>query len=87
MRIHSAKTFLFQHPKKTEESVEIKNSEMKSLPDWVEDTMLFKLAMKDKDITIIESREQQISADNGDLNMEQKNKDKSLEEKTLEIKK
>lgn len=74
MKIHSAKAFLFQHPKKLEESVKIKNSEMKTLPDWVAGTLLFKLALQDGDITVIENREQLVNAENGELNMEEKNK-------------
>lgn len=79
MKLHSRKSFLFVHPTDPEVRVSIQNEEMKIVPEWVADTLLFKLASNpDKsgnvDIFIIETREQATKADNGDLSLEADNK-------------
>lgn len=61
MRVLATKSLLFTQG---EESVTIKNHEIKDVPDWVAETMLFKLAQKDGTIQVIENREQQKEAEN-----------------------
>ncbi|MBD5572390.1 hypothetical protein [Clostridium botulinum] len=73
MRIYSNKSLLFING---DERKKVKNFEMTDVPDWVEDTPLFKLAKADGTLTVIESREQQVAAENGDLNNKGKNKNK-----------
>lgn len=74
MRIYSNKSLLFING---DERVKVKNFEITDVPDWVEDTPLFELAKSDGTLTVIESREQQVAAENGDLNKTGKNKDKN----------
>ncbi|WP_061317448.1 hypothetical protein [Clostridium botulinum] len=74
MRIYSNKALLFING---DERKKVKNFEMTDVPDWVEDTPLFLLAKSDGTLTVIESREQQVAAENGDLNKTGKNKDKN----------
>ncbi|EPS56765.1 TPA: hypothetical protein ACXDAY_003470 [Clostridium botulinum] len=73
MRIYSNKSLLFING---DERVKVKNFEMTDVPDWVEDTPLFELAKSDGTLTVIESREQQVAAENGDLKNKGKNKNK-----------
>lgn len=80
MKIHSTKSFLFVHPTEPEKNVRVQNEEIKIVPDWVKDTLLFKLASTpDKndhvDIFVIETKEQQIEAENGELSLEEVNKE------------
>ncbi|MDU4597185.1 MAG: hypothetical protein E6Y49_04390 [Clostridium sporogenes] len=74
MRIYSNKSLLFING---DERVKVKNFEMTDVPDWVEDTPLFLLAKADGTLTVIESREQQVVAENGDLKNKGKNKNKA----------
>ncbi len=74
MRIYSNKSLLFING---DERVKVKNFEMTNVPDWVEDTPLFLLAKSDGTLTVIESKEQTIAAENGDLNNKGKNKNKA----------
>ncbi|KIS22022.1 hypothetical protein [Clostridium botulinum] len=73
MRIYSNKSLLFING---DERVKVKNFEMTDVPDWVEGTPLFLLAKSDGTLTVIESKEQTIAAENGDLNKASKNKNK-----------
>lgn len=63
MRVMATKSLLFTQG---EESVTVKNREIKDVPDWVAETMLFKLAQKDNTIQVIENKEQQKKAENGE---------------------
>ncbi|HGG0416099.1 TPA: hypothetical protein ACJFE8_000849 [Clostridium sporogenes] len=74
MRIYSNKSLLFING---DERVKVKNFEMTNVPDWVEDTPLFLLAKSDGTLTVIESKEQTIAAENGDLKNKGKNKNKA----------
>ena len=79
MKIHSKKTFLFVHPQDTNITVHVQHEEIKTVPDWVSTTLLFKLASTpdvngNVDIFVIETKEQQIQADNGDLSLGAANK-------------
>lgn len=74
MRIYTNKSLLFING---DERVKVKNFEMTDVPDWVGDTPLFLLAKADGTLTVIESREQQVVAENGDLKNKGKNKNKA----------
>ncbi|MBE1304561.1 hypothetical protein EXM98_04690 [Clostridium botulinum] len=74
MRIYTNKSLLFING---DERVKVKNFEMTDVPDWVGGTPLFLLAKADGTLTVIESREQTIAAENGDLNKASKNKNKN----------
>ena len=65
MRLFSNKSYTFQ---KGELEVSIKNQEIKDMPDWIEETLLFKLAKKEGSISIIETPEQLKAAENGKKN-------------------
>lgn len=86
MRIYSNKSLLFING---DERVKVKNFEMTDVPDWVKDTPLFKLAKADGTLTIIESKEQTIAAENGDLKKTGKNgnKGKGGNDESEEVKK
>lgn len=83
MRIYSNKSLLFING---DERVKVKNFEMTDVPDWVEDTPLFELAKADGTLTVIESREQQVAAENGDLKNKGKNKAKGGNNESEEVK-
>lgn len=61
MRVMATKSLLFT---RGEENVVIKHHEIKDVPDWVGETMLFKLAQKDNSIQVIENKTQQKEAEN-----------------------
>ncbi|NFI47861.1 hypothetical protein FDA77_18745 [Clostridium botulinum] len=62
MRVFASKSYLF---KQEEEVALINNQEIKDMPDWIENTLLFKLAESDGSIQIIENNIQQKSVENG----------------------
>lgn len=74
MRIYANKSLLFING---DEKVKVKNFEMTDVPDWVENTPLFLLAKSDATLTVIESKEQTIAAENGDLKNKGKEDEKS----------
>ncbi|OHW63078.1 hypothetical protein EUAN_08620 [Andreesenia angusta] len=61
MRVMATRSLLFT---RGEEEVKIKHHEIKDVPDWVAETMLFKLAQKDNTIQVIENKLQQKEAEN-----------------------
>lgn len=80
IRIFAAKSFLFSNG---EEEVEVKNREMKEVPDWVADTQLFKLAEIDGNIQIMESKAVQKEVEKtGTTTKQAKKKEKAEEEKS-----
>ncbi|KIN80945.1 hypothetical protein [Clostridium botulinum] len=83
MRIYSNKSLLFING---DERVKVKNFEMTDVPDWVEGTPLFLLAKSDGTLTVIESKEQTIAAENGDLKNKGKNKAKGGKDESEEVK-
>ncbi|MCW6079045.1 hypothetical protein [Clostridium sporogenes] len=83
MRIYSNKSLLFING---DERVKVKNFEMTDVPDWVKDTPLFQLAKFDGTLTVIESKEQTIAAENGDLKNKGKNKNKGSSNESEEAK-
>ncbi|HID0769571.1 TPA: hypothetical protein ACXC99_003668 [Clostridium botulinum] len=62
MRVFASKSYLF---KQEGEVALINNQEIKDMPDWIENTLLFKLAESDGSIQIIENNIQQKSVENG----------------------
>ncbi|GAA0083135.1 hypothetical protein [Clostridium sp. CTA-6] len=91
MRIYTNKSLLFING---DERKKVKNFEMTDVPGWVKDTPLFELAKSDGTLTVIESKEQQVAAENGDLKKTGKNgnkgkggNDESEEVKPEEVKK
>lgn len=61
MRIFSTKSFLFT---RGNEEIEVQASNFADVPDWVADTSLFKLAKKDKSVSIMENAAQQKQVEN-----------------------
>ncbi len=90
MMIHSKKTFMFINPDEPLEKVTVKNEDIVTVPDWVENTLLFKLASTpDKnqhvDITLVAGKQQKIAVENGDLSLAEQNKNgKNTESSTDE---
>ncbi|NFK78995.1 hypothetical protein FDA95_10330 [Clostridium botulinum] len=76
MRVFASKSYLF---KQGEEGAPINNKEIKDMPDWIENTLLFKLAESDGSIQIIENNIQQKSIENGKTK-NSKNKTKPTED-------
>ncbi|NFH34447.1 hypothetical protein FC976_18455 [Clostridium sporogenes] len=73
MKIYTNKVLLFKDGDLQHKAI---NFEIHPAPDWIKDTPLFELAKADGTLTVIESREQQVAAENGDLKKTGKNKDK-----------
>jgi hypothetical protein len=79
MKIHSKKTFQFVNPGDETDTFKVQNEAIVTAPDWIANTLLFELATKsdangNADIFVIESKEQQIKAENGDLSQAEANK-------------
>ncbi len=79
MKIFSNKTFQFDHPTGDAESVVIQNNAFDTVPDWVEDSRMFKLAFADGDITIINNKGDELAAEKGDKSEKER---KSADAKT-----
>lgn len=77
MKIYTNKVLLF---KDGDSQYKATNFEIQPAPDWIKDTPLFELAKVDGTLTVIESREQQVAAENGDLKNKGKNKNKAKED-------
>ncbi|MBY6798111.1 hypothetical protein HYH85_18025 [Clostridium botulinum] len=73
MKIYTNKVLLFKDGDLEHKAT---NFEMQPAPDWIKKTSLFELAKADGTLTVIESREQHVAAENGDLNKTGKNKNK-----------
>lgn len=85
MKIFSKKTFRFDM--KEQKSVTIKAMEFKNVPDWVKDTLIFKLASKDGTIQEIVSKKQSLALENDGETPEEKelrNKAKELKIKNYQ---
>lgn len=79
MRLFSSKSYTFQDG---EEEASIKNQEIKDMPEWIENTLLFELAKKEGSISVIENTEQLKAAENG---KKINNKSKGKNEKNAEV--
>lgn len=69
MRIFTKRAFRFDHPSGSPEvqSVYVPDQAFTDVPDWVEDSATFKLAIQDKNelISVIESKKDEIAAETG----------------------
>lgn len=82
MKIHSTKTLLFKGD--DTQRFKINHHGMEVIPDWVKDTTTFKFAVSDGTITIIDDKQKEINALNGDL---KDNIDESTKKTTSRAKK
>lgn len=73
MKIYTNKVLLFKDGDSQHKAT---NFEIQPAPDWIKGTPLFELAKADGTLTVIESKEQTIAAENGDLKNKSKNKNK-----------
>ncbi|MHB8084049.1 hypothetical protein [Clostridium botulinum] len=83
MKIYTNKVLLFKDGDLQHKAT---NFEIQPAPDWIKDTPLFKLAKADGTLTVIESKEQTIAAENGDLKNKGKNKEKGSNNESEEAK-
>ena len=83
MRIFTKKAFQFE--KQNTKSVITKAMNFQDVPDWVKDTLLFELALKDGSIQVIADTKQQKELEND--GMTQKEKELREQAKQLDIKK
>lgn len=74
MKIYTNKVLLFKDGDLQHKAT---NFEIQPAPDWIKGTPLFELAKADGTLTVIESKEQTIAAENGDLKNKGKNKNKA----------
>lgn len=73
MRVIATRTYRFTNGN---EEFTIKNHEITDAPDWISETTLFKLAQKDKSISEITTKEQQVAAENTGTPTENTTEDK-----------
>ena len=80
MRIFANKSFIFSNG---EDEVKVRNLDFADVPDWVAKTRLFKLAVGDKSIQVVESTKEQTQIENdGDIDVDiDKNKGKDKKDK------
>lgn len=57
MRIFSKKAFKFDHPAGQESAVIVRSNSFDTVPDWVKDSAMFKLASAAGDVSIIETKQ------------------------------
>ncbi|WP_143088426.1 hypothetical protein [Paenibacillus algorifonticola] len=63
MRIFSKAALQFDHPKDFSVKASVRPGEFKDVPDWVEDSVMFKLASKDGTVMLVDSKAQEIAAE------------------------
>lgn len=63
MRIFSKKSLRFHHPKDNQTTATVQNQSFADVPDWVEESSMFKLASQDETVTVIESKKDEIAAE------------------------
>ena len=80
MKIFSKKAYKFEIG--GQEPFIVKPLSFITAPEWIKNTLLFKLAVKDGSIQVIASKEQQINIENGDPELTEK----QLREKGKELK-
>lgn len=83
MRIFTKKAFQFE--KQNTKSVITKAMNFQDVPDWVKDTLLFELALKDGSIQVIADTKQQKELENDGMTQEEK--ELREQAKQLDIKK
>lgn len=65
MRIFSKKAFQFDHPAGSAPAVTVQAGSFGDVPDWIADSIMFKLAKQDGDVEVIGSRQDEIAAETG----------------------
>lgn len=65
MKIHANKAFQFDHPKDASVNVVVQPG-FAGVPDWVADSIMFGYASQDGDVTVIETKQDEIAAETGD---------------------
>lgn len=65
MRIFVKKSFQFNHPTEAVDAVKVQLESFADVPDWVEDSAMFKLASQDGDVLVIESKQDELAAETG----------------------
>lgn len=65
MRIFSKKAFQFDHPAGDQPAVVVQPQAFADVPDWVEDSTMFKLASGEDSVMVIGSRQDEIAAETG----------------------
>lgn len=65
MRIFSNISLQFDHPQQAAEPVVVQHQSFVDVPDWVAESTMFKLALADGSITVIESKQDEVQAQYG----------------------
>lgn len=74
MRIFSKKTFQFNHPVDHQIHVTVQALAFEDVPDWVPDSMMYKLAEQDDDIMVINTPQDEIAAEIGSPDISKRQK-------------
>lgn len=80
MKIFSNKTFQFDHPSGALEPVIVQNGSFTPVPDWVEDSAMYKLAFADGSITVINNKGDELAAETGNKSEETIEKERKSSE-------
>lgn len=68
MRIFSKKALQFDDPAGQEPAVVVRSQDFATVPEWVVNSNMFKLASADGDVTVIESKKDELEAETGSKN-------------------
>lgn len=63
MRIFSKRAFKFDHPAGQEPAVIVRSNDFATVPDWVKDSAMFKLASASDEVTVIETKQDEKAAE------------------------
>lgn len=66
MKIFSKKSFQFDHQSGEVAPVVVQHNDFAIVPDWVEESAMFKLALADGDVSIIETKADESATEKGD---------------------
>ncbi|WP_216624730.1 hypothetical protein [Paenibacillus foliorum] len=66
MRIFSNVSLQFDHPTQAFPAEVVQHQTFATVPDWVKESSMFKLALADESITVIESKHDEYKAQYGD---------------------
>ncbi|WNF07261.1 hypothetical protein [Brevibacillus borstelensis] len=77
MRIFSKKAFKFDHPAGQESAVIVRSNDFATVPDWVKDSAMFKLASTVGDVSIIETKQDEKAAESDAENKAQRGRKKA----------
>ncbi|WPS86470.1 hypothetical protein SMD22_18430 [Brevibacillus halotolerans] len=81
MRIFSKKSFQFDHPAGQEPAVVVQSQSFADVPNWVSKSLMFKLARQNEDVTVVENKKDEKTAETG--GKPKKDADKKAEAKVL----